>query len=64
MIQELHVLGVTMGEGWHNNHHHYQYPRQVSSGGNDMSYYILKLLSLSESWGLEASPQERLRVLE
>ena len=38
---------LTMGEGWHNNHHYYQ--RSVSQGFYwweiDMSYYILKMLS-------------------
>ena len=39
---------ITLGEGWHNNHHHYQ-----SSANQgffwweiDISYYILRLLSL------------------
>ncbi len=39
---------ITMGEGWHNNHHYYQ--RSVRQGFYwweiDMSYYILKALSL------------------
>src|SRR4029077_15102848 len=43
------VLGlITFGEGWHNNHHYYQ-----SSANQgffwweiDISYYVLKLLSL------------------
>jgi stearoyl-CoA desaturase (delta-9 desaturase) len=39
---------VTMGEGWHNNHHHYQ--RATCQGFYwwevDMSYYLLKLLSV------------------
>ena len=38
---------ITMGEGWHNNHHHYQ--RSVNQGFYwweiDMSYYILWTLS-------------------
>ncbi len=38
---------ITMGEGWHNNHHHYQdSARQGFLWWQiDMSYYILKLLS-------------------
>ena len=40
---------LTMGEGWHNNHHHYQ--RSTSQGFRwweiDMTYYILKLLSVT-----------------
>ena len=36
-----------MGEGWHNNHHHYQ--RSTNQGWHwyqiDMTYYILVMLS-------------------
>jgi stearoyl-CoA desaturase (delta-9 desaturase) len=39
---------ITMGEGWHNNHHHY--PRSTRQGlywwEIDLSFYILKVLSL------------------
>lgn len=39
---------VTMGEGWHNNHHYYQ--RSVRQGFHwwqvDMTYYILRALAL------------------
>ena len=38
---------VTMGEGWHNNHHYY--PRSVRQGFHwwqiDMTYYVLRALS-------------------
>ncbi len=39
---------LTMGEGWHNNHHHYQ--ASANQGffwwEIDLSYYVLRLLSL------------------
>jgi stearoyl-CoA desaturase (delta-9 desaturase) len=39
---------LTLGEGWHNNHHHYQ--RSARQGHRwwelDVSYYVLKLLEL------------------
>jgi stearoyl-CoA desaturase (delta-9 desaturase) len=39
---------VTCGEGWHNNHHHYQ--SSANQGFYwweiDVSYYVLKFLSL------------------
>lgn len=39
---------VTLGEGWHNNHHHYQ--SSAAQGFRwyelDVTYYVLKLLSL------------------
>jgi len=50
---------ITLGEGWHNNHHHYQ-----SSARNgfywweiDITYYVLKLLSLfGVVWDLRPVP--------
>ena len=50
---------ITFGEGWHNNHHHYQ-----SSARNgffwwevDMTYYVLKALSLvGVVWDLRTPP--------
>ncbi|MCE9584945.1 MAG: fatty acid desaturase [Planctomycetes bacterium] len=38
---------ITFGEGWHNNHHHYQYScRQgVRWWEYDLTYYVLRLLS-------------------
>jgi stearoyl-CoA desaturase (delta-9 desaturase) len=42
------VALITLGEGWHNNHHHYQ--SSAKQGffwwEIDVSYYLLKLLSL------------------
>lgn len=51
---------ITLGEGWHNNHHRYQ-----SSTRNgfywweiDITYYLLKMLSWTGFiWGLKAVPQ-------
>lgn len=42
------VAALTMGEGWHNNHHHY--PSAARQGFKwyevDMSYYVLRALGL------------------
>ena len=51
---------ITMGEGWHNNHHYYQ--RSTRQGFRwyevDMSYYILKLMSWARLVrGLSEPPQ-------
>jgi stearoyl-CoA desaturase (delta-9 desaturase) len=50
----------TMGEGWHNNHHHFQ--SSVRQGFRwweiDMTYYILKMLSWTGVvWDLRAPPE-------
>ena len=50
---------VTLGEGWHNNHHHY--PSAVRQGFYwweiDITYYLLKLLSwLGIIWDLKPVP--------
>jgi stearoyl-CoA desaturase (delta-9 desaturase) len=50
---------ITMGEGWHNNHHHYQ--RSVNQGFYwweiDMSYYLLWALSkVGLVWDLHTAP--------
>lgn len=50
---------VTMGEGWHNNHHHYQ--RSVNQGiywwEIDVTYYILWLMSkVGLVWDLHTTP--------
>ncbi len=50
---------LTLGEGWHNNHHHY--PVSVKQGFYwweiDMTYYILRLLaSLGLVWDLKPVP--------
>ena len=52
---------VTMGEGWHNNHHAYQ--SSVRQGFRwweiDMTFYILKTLSLlGIVWDLKAPPEQ------
>jgi stearoyl-CoA desaturase (delta-9 desaturase) len=50
---------VTLGEGWHNNHHYYQ---STANQGFfwweiDISYYVLKLLgALGLVWGLRRPP--------
>jgi stearoyl-CoA desaturase (delta-9 desaturase) len=55
---------ITMGEGWHNNHHAYQ--SSVRQGFRwweiDLTYYILKLLAwIGVVWGLKTPPQAVLR---
>ena len=50
---------ITLGEGWHNNHHRYQY--SVRQGffwwEIDVSYYLLKLLSWTGLiWDLKVVP--------
>ncbi|MEN9897901.1 MAG: hypothetical protein RLZZ66_1550 [Pseudomonadota bacterium] len=54
---------LTLGEGWHNNHHHW--PASARQGffwwEIDMSYYLLKLMSfLGIIWELRPVPAERL----
>jgi stearoyl-CoA desaturase (delta-9 desaturase) len=51
---------ITLGEGWHNNHHYYQ--RSVRQGffwwEFDITFYVLKLLSLvGLVWDLHAPPE-------
>ena len=51
---------ITLGEGWHNNHHYYQ--RSVRQGffwwEVDLTFYVLKLLSLvGLVWDLHAPPE-------
>ena len=50
---------ITMGEGWHNNHHFY--PTSVRQGFRwwevDLTYYVLRLLAaLKLVWGLRVPP--------
>lgn len=57
------VALVTLGEGWHNNHHHYM--SSANQGFKwweiDMSYYTLKFLSLfGIVWGLRKPPANKL----
>ncbi|MEO7111055.1 MAG: acyl-CoA desaturase, partial [Polyangiaceae bacterium] len=52
---------VTMGEGWHNNHHYY--PKSTSQGFYwweiDMSYIILRALAaVGLVWDLETIPKK------
>jgi stearoyl-CoA desaturase (delta-9 desaturase) len=52
---------VTMGEGWHNNHHYY--PRSVRQGFHwwqvDMTYYVLRALSaVGIVWDLHLPSQK------
>jgi stearoyl-CoA desaturase (Delta-9 desaturase) len=55
---------ITLGEGWHNNHHHY--PGSASQGFYwweiDITYWILKFLScLGIIWDLKKVPDNVLR---
>ena len=57
---------ITLGEGWHNNHHHYQ--SSTRQGFRwweiDISYYILKVMSwFGLVWGLRTPPDEVVRGL-
>jgi stearoyl-CoA desaturase (delta-9 desaturase) len=52
---------VTMGEGWHNNHHYY--PRSVRQGFHwwqiDMTYYVLRALAaVGIVWDLHVPSQK------
>ncbi len=54
---------LTLGEGWHNNHHHY--PVSARQGffwwEIDISFYLLKFMAgLGLIWDLQAVPAERL----
>lgn len=51
---------ITLGEGWHNNHHHYQ--SATAQGWRwyeiDLSYYVLKVMSwVGLVWDLRAPPE-------
>ena len=55
---------LTMGEGWHNNHHAYQFSARQGFRWweYDPTYYALKLLSwLGVVWDLHAPPETVLR---
>ena len=57
---------ITLGEGWHNNHHHYcNSTRQGFYWWEiDITYYGLKLLEkLSLVWDLKPVPERILRPL-
>ncbi|WCL49650.1 acyl-CoA desaturase [Leptospira sp. GIMC2001] len=50
---------ITMGEGWHNNHHHYSHSANQGFFWYeiDLSYYILKMLSVfGIVWDLKKPP--------
>jgi stearoyl-CoA desaturase (delta-9 desaturase) len=52
---------ITLGEGWHNNHHHY--PMSVRQGFYwweiDITYYLLRVLAaLGIIWDLKPVPAE------
>ena len=56
---------ITMGEGWHNNHHHYQ--RSTRQGflwwQYDVTYYVLVVLrALGLVWDLHAPPAHVLQA--
>jgi stearoyl-CoA desaturase (delta-9 desaturase) len=55
---------VTLGEGWHNNHHHYQ--ASARQGFRwwevDLSYYALRLMAaVGLVWDLKPVPERALR---
>ena len=55
---------ITLGEGWHNNHHHY--PNSVKQGFYwweiDITYWILKILSFfGIIWDLKKVPENILK---
>ena len=55
---------ITLGEGWHNNHHHYQ--SSTRQGFRwweiDVSYYVLKVMSWFRLvWDLRAPPEAIVR---
>jgi stearoyl-CoA desaturase (delta-9 desaturase) len=58
---------ITMGEGWHNNHHCYQSSTRQGFywWEIDFSYYVLKALSvLGITWDLREPPLEMLKKKE
>ena len=60
----LFISLITLGEGWHNNHHHY--PGSVNQGFYwweiDITYWILKFLSwFGVIWDLKKVPDKFLR---
>ena len=58
------LAAITLGEGWHNNHHYYQ--RSVHQGffwwEIDPTYYVLCILGwLGVVWDLHAPPAQVVR---
>jgi stearoyl-CoA desaturase (delta-9 desaturase) len=52
---------ITLGEGWHNNHHYYQVSTRQGFRWYevDVTYYVLKALSLAGIvWNLHSPPEE------
>ena len=54
---------ITLGEGWHNNHHHYQ--SSANQGFRwweiDVSYYLIRLLAcLGLVWDVRRPPRAKL----
>lgn len=61
----LFVALITFGEGWHNNHHHFQ--RSARQGffwwEIDVSYYVIQLLArLGLVWGIRKPPAAKVLV--
>ena len=61
----LFISLITLGEGWHNNHHHY--PSSINQGFYwweiDITYAVLKVLSLfGIIWDLKKVPKNILRT--
>ncbi|MCU0592086.1 MAG: hypothetical protein MUC57_11505, partial [Desulfobacterales bacterium] len=55
---------ITLGEGWHNNHHHYAISARQGFfwWEFDITYYLLKLMSwMGIVWGLRPVPEHVLR---
>ena len=51
---------ITLGEGWHNNHHHYAVSARQGFywWEMDITYYLLKVLSwMGIVWGLRGLPE-------
>jgi stearoyl-CoA desaturase (delta-9 desaturase) len=60
----LFISLITLGEGWHNNHHHY--PGSVNQGFYwweiDITYWVLKFLSwFGIIWDLKKVPDNILK---
>ena len=56
---------LTMGEGWHNNHHHYQScARQGFKWWEvDMSYYIIRMLgAMGLVWDIREPTEKALKA--
>ncbi len=52
---------ITMGEGWHNNHHKFPYaePQGIYWWEIDMSHYVLKVFSwIGLVWDIQIHPKE------